>query len=186
MFLNKGTDGVRIIVPMGDLVTPIELYERAEAATTQEELTAIHEEARAFESWSEAEFEKRWRAMALEAKINPEDSMRANSGGIPKDWIPEHGGILSSRSMQSRYLMPGVKRYPLLIMPTVPLSRNHGATSSKGGGSVVHSGSQSSNHGNSHSSRHSEAYSHASRRSAMTHRRSGTDPYASRRSASGY
>ncbi|KAI4167976.1 MAG: hypothetical protein LQ343_006770 [Gyalolechia ehrenbergii] len=79
MFLNKGTDGVRIIVPMGDLVTPIELYERAEAATTQEELTAIHEEARAFESWSEAEFEKRWRAMALEAKINPEDSMRANS-----------------------------------------------------------------------------------------------------------
>ncbi|KAL8995758.1 MAG: hypothetical protein Q9188_006735 [Gyalolechia gomerana] len=80
---GPGTDGVRIIVPMGDLVTPLELYERAEAATTLEELTAIHEEARAFESWSEAEFEKRWRAMALEAKINPEDSMHANSVEIP-------------------------------------------------------------------------------------------------------
>lgn len=83
--LLTGTDGVRIVVPMGDLVTPLELHERAEAATTQEEHAAIHEEARAHKKWAKAEFERRWRAMVLEAPINPKDSMRAN---IPR-WSME-------------------------------------------------------------------------------------------------
>ncbi|KAL8934227.1 MAG: hypothetical protein Q9216_006015 [Gyalolechia sp. 2 TL-2023] len=93
---GPGTDGVRILVPMGDLVTPLEMYERAEAATTREELEAIHMEEQAFRSWSNAEFGKRWRAMALEAPINPEDSMHANSGAIPTSWIPETGGVMST------------------------------------------------------------------------------------------
>lgn len=167
---GPGTAGVRIIVPMGDLVTPLELYERAEAATTQEELAAIHEEARAHESWSKAEFQRRWRAMALEAPINPADSLRANGPNLPKSWIPQRGGHISFRPGQGRYLAPGVERYPPLIMPMVPLGRKPEASQS-----------------NSHSSHRSEAHSRASGRSAATQRRSGgRDVYANRSRASRY
>ncbi|KAL9025164.1 MAG: hypothetical protein Q9196_005969 [Gyalolechia fulgens] len=182
----SGTDGVRIIIPMGDLVTPLELYERAEAATTQEELKAINEEVRAFESWAKAEFEQRRTTLALEARINPEDSVIANSGAIPKDWIPERGGTVGILPGQMTYLLPGVQRYPFLGIPKVPRGRNPG-NPTKGGDSGVRSGRQSASHSNSHSSHHSEVHSHASGRSTTTPRRSGgRDPYGTRRSASGY
>ncbi|KAL8829500.1 MAG: hypothetical protein Q9170_006147 [Blastenia crenularia] len=121
-----GTPEVRVIVPMGDLVLPLEMFERAEAATAMEELSSIHQEAYAFQKWANLEWKKRARAMALEAEIDPLDAMVPVDK--PSKWDPEPGAILTY-STQARYLPPGVERYQPLKLPTVPLALNNVASS---------------------------------------------------------
>ena len=173
-------------MPMGDLVPPLTLYERAEAATTMQELAILRAEEEVFEKWAGKEFEQRAKSMALQARINPEDSERANAG-IPKEWIPARGGVIGFGSGQATYLAPGVERYPPLEVPHFPIGRKSAPGLGAGRGSGLHGAGVSAGHSSSHASHHSAAHSRASGTSTGGRRDGGgRDPYSSRSNASGF